>query len=146
MANVDGKDQAIRALEARLSQTRTQLEQIRRALEEDVRSLERSLELLREEDENSAQVQEHHLSPWATLGPQEAVLKFLQEHPGKAYKPSTLSKELIRLGCKPKTRRNYPMVVRGACKVLIKKGRVAPTKVGDKAAFQLAEGGKGVSA
>jgi hypothetical protein len=138
--NVDGRDQAIRALEARLSRTRLELDKLRRTFEEDVRSLERSLELLREEDGQPPPADEPNPSSLAALGPQDAVVKFLREHPGKPYKPSVLSREFIRLGVKPKTARNYPTVLRTACKVLVKKGLVAVVEVGGRSAFRLAEG------
>ena len=147
MDQSDSREQAIRVLEAYRAELRTKLEQAKRDLE----AVEHSIHLLGGTGPKPDAEDVPGSGAYASLPPQQAVEKFLREHPERPFKPSVLARKLRSLGYEPTTTDPNVFVtqVRSACLRLAQKGMVERTEVNGKVAFQrssanppLSEGGQ----
>jgi len=109
----NGQNASLRQLlEERRARMRRELE----AVETLLACLGGGVEEVRREvaaDERSAE--------FSSLKPQDAALRFLQDHPGKTFKPNVVAKKLKRLGVKSESKM-FSSVVAAALKRLAERG------------------------
>jgi len=138
MNESSNREQAVRLLEASRAELQRKLEQAKHDLE----AMEHSIRLLRGIGQGSPREETPADGVYSDLRPQQAVDKFFQEHPQRAYKPSQAARMLRESGYQPTTRDRNVFVtqVRTACLRLTQKGVLERTEVDGKAAFRFAGG------
>lgn len=119
-ASTESRDAAIEGLREYAADLRATLSRLR----EDLTAVDRSLRLL---EGSPADETPTGVGPYASLKPQAAVEKHLQEHPNKRVKPSELTRSLLRLGL-PKTSKAFTAAITGALIRATAKGIAAKGK------------------
>ncbi len=142
MTMSEDREQAIRLLE----NCRTELTASLEKGKQDLEAIERSIRLLKGETRKFPLLSREnaHQEGYGGLGPQKAVLKFFQAHPGRALKPNVVARQLASNGYQ-RANPNFNVFVtqvRTACLRMAVKGVLTKTDLDGRMAFVLAQGPK----